>query len=668
MVQMVNKSMGTLKVQRQSVTNNSFIRNSNGLIMPCSSRHQAKVGSSSIKRTGMLFLCLLLVGMVFAPLQAAADTANQRSRAINVVFDDSGTMLRTGGVFTDRLVQARYAMEVFAAMLEERDTMRIYFVSDFDEIHGGGYRNAPARITIYGSEPAPVRVARIHNTITGLVNTPFDPAIRAYRDLRVSDADERWLVVLTDGLFNQIYGSWAPGYRVDINRYFMQFAAGSDVRIILLAIGDADYIYQLVSENPSVPALDFFTYHARTSAEILDSIIAICNRIFNRNILRFGDETRREFTFDIPMTELLVFAQGPDVRIDGIRGDATFAPNETVSVRYNERPALNYAANDPRVLAIMPRELAGVVASFQNIPIGSYVLDVTGARTVEIYFSPNVSLGVKIFQGEGRRRRQMQEHDIVAGDYWIYFGFVNEDGEFFESELLGAVNYRATVKNGGREFGITSGQRVSLSAGELAIAANAQFLEINTSEAMYSRNILPPPTLLERIQEWARRFWWLLAALGALLLWYILWGRKKRFPRYMSPKPTIIVETDTSSLTHYGKFSINAKTKWLPLCPETGWINASANGNLPRLKVKAVGNGQMELTNTIDFTRDRLRNIDFYINGQPLPEKTSKNRVMSCTAKIKSVHQSVTSANATTHTCSFTKSTGKKNRKKGKRK
>jgi len=57
-------------------------------------------------------------------------------------------------------------------MLEERDTMRVYYMSDFDTSASGNI-NANPRIVINGSTPVAERVSRIHNTVILSANTPF---------------------------------------------------------------------------------------------------------------------------------------------------------------------------------------------------------------------------------------------------------------------------------------------------------------------------------------------------------------------------------------------------------------------------------------------------------------------------------------------------------------
>ncbi|MCL1917277.1 MAG: hypothetical protein FWG14_03000 [Peptococcaceae bacterium] len=714
-----------------------------------------------MKKAIALFVCLSVVSVVFVPFNTQAYTTHQRSKAIHVVYDDSRSMIvNEDNVYLDRWGQAKYAMEVFAAMLEEKDTMRVYYMSDFSSTNS---TNASAKITISGAEPAEKRVAKIHDTVTSSSGTPYDAVAKAYADLKDSDADEKWLVVLTDGEFNILNGS--PNTNIDVNGFFAKYVGESDVKIMFLAMGDD------AEEIKADPSKNIYFEHAKNSNEILGKITSICNRIFNRNKLDFTHEGKREFSFDIPMMELLVFAQGTDVKINGIKGDGAHTLSEAVNVRFSETAATNYA-KDAKV--IISHNLAGIVATFRDIPKGAYSLDIVGAQTVEVYYKPVVNVEIKLFQdGE-----EVFTQDIAEGDYQIQYGIVNEDGDFFESSLLGKVDYEAVAQNNGQSVPIKSGDTLSVKTGELAVTVSSHFLDINTAENTVTRNVIslmmpldveiavpsddftatgldttgafvvtvkdegrllteeqwknmPMPVIttdgkidiadvrrgtdistfefflkqkdgdkyatstgdiavtasvefdydghpyagtgsavvnitddigfMERLLNWIKKIWPLLALLLGVLLYWLLWGRKKRFPKYMSNKPTILVETDSNTITKYGSFKIIPKTKWLPLCPETGTIIAAADGKpLPSLKVRAVGNERMELSNTADFAADRLGSVDFFINDQSLPEGSTRKKEMSCKARIKSVYYS--GGVSTTHTCSFSAKRKKRRR------
>jgi len=435
-----------------------------------------------MKRFVALILCLMLMGLVLPPLDTPAYTTNQRSKAIHIVYDDSASMIRDSNTYRDRWCQAKYALEVFAAMLEDRDIMQVYYMSDFDTSAGGSV-NASARVSISGSESAQSRVSKIHNTVTSAASTPFDPVFKAYEDLKGSGEDEKWLVVLTDGEFNRLYGVSAEN--IDVNSFFSQFVSESDIKIMPLAIVDN------ASGIKADPDRGIYLEHAINDADILGKITSICNQIFNRNRLRFSNETRREFSFDVPMAEILVFAQGDNVRVNGIKGDGTHTPNSVVEVKYSETATTdtNYDVTQIKVA----RELTGAVASFRDIPKGSYSLDIAGAKTVEIYYKPDVNVDIRLYQnGE-----EIQAQNFIEGDYQIRFGIVNEEGEFFESSLFGKVDYEAAVTNGEDSFSVKSGDNITLKRGAYTITALAHFLDINTAENTITGRVLAEATPLE---------------------------------------------------------------------------------------------------------------------------------------------------------------------------
>ena len=245
-------------------------------------------------------LALLLVLILSLQLLPAvfADGGHAPKRVIHLVYDDSGSMIRANGEQVDRWCQAKYAMEVFAAMLGENDTMNIYYMSAFE---GNGSRQPTIRMA--GKDGAQANVAKIHDTVTKAGNTPFASVTAAYQDLTQTDADERWLVVLTDGEFQGVDS---------ISTYFSNVPPS--INVMFLSMGpdapDAAAIVPAGHEN-------IFFAKAASSADILNQITGICTRVFNSNKLTVE---KNKFSFDIPMSQLVVFAQGQNVQVRGIKG------------------------------------------------------------------------------------------------------------------------------------------------------------------------------------------------------------------------------------------------------------------------------------------------------------------------------------------------------------
>ena len=585
----------------------------------------------------LLFLLLFISALI--PYLLQASNTGQPSRAIHIVFDDSASMIRSGSpvVYNDRWGQAKYAMEVFAAMLEENDIMRVYYMSDYlPGLVPGGNLNAPPKLTIRGSEPATARVARIHNTVTHASWTPFDPVIRAFNDLKTADADEKWLVVLTDGAFNYLRGVRNDLFYREVNSRLLEFAntSADNLKIYLLAMGDDEDLERFVSTVTHNPRIGYYFAHARDTKEILRRITDICNTIFRRNVLRFRREDRQEFNFDIHMNELLVFAQGPEVRINSInavRGDGSFNPVGIVNVRFSERPAINPAfVNNPNV--VVSRELRGAVATFKDIPVGRYTLDVTGAEIIEIYYKPEAQLAIKLFRGG----REVRGNELSPGRYQVRFGIVNDRGRFFESELLQEVTYEASVRNGENEFRITNGERVRLQPGELSIEVNAQFLNISISDSMNDRRVM---TFLESLIRWLNKYWWLLVIIGLILLYWIMWGRKKRFHKSMSKTPKITKRKGSTRTEDFGTFRKIGSSRWLPFFPERGIIIVTVGKDTPELHVEATGKGGMKLLNASDFIIQNLQGItSFTINNTRITNDNAENFQMSNVDTIRTVY------------------------------
>lgn len=88
-----------------------------------------------------------------------------------------------------RWCQAKYAMEVFCAMMGEEDIMNIYAM------------NRSEVLTLKGNDSE--RVQKVHAMTSKYSGTPFSTVTRAGKALSNESSDyERWLVVLTDGSFD----------------------------------------------------------------------------------------------------------------------------------------------------------------------------------------------------------------------------------------------------------------------------------------------------------------------------------------------------------------------------------------------------------------------------------------------------------------------------------
>lgn len=411
-----------------------------------------------MKRFACVSIVFLLLTTFFIPINALG-AGSEPSRVINVVYDDSGSMYNSNGL-VDTWCQAKYSMEVFAAMLGEKDTLNVYYMSDYQS----GTGHAP-RIVLYGKDGASTNVGKLHNEKTRAGNTPFNSVRKAYSDLSKAIADEKWLVILTDGAFED--GALSKN-EIDA------FLAGKDsnISVMFLAMGpSASGITAKEDQN-------IFYVEAKTNNQILNQITGICTRIFNSNKLDVNTSTKK-FSFDIPMGELAVFAQGANVQINGIkREDGTLVKSSSapVEVKYSECDATNYH-NEP------VRDLTGSIATFvDDFSAGDYTVDVSGAETIEIYYKPNVEVVAYLTDAQGNEVTDLA--NLEAGEYTISFGFVKAGTKekVAQSKLLGDVTYEAYVTNNGtkHEKAYSDGDKITLEEGMLSIDVSARYLDYHS--------------------------------------------------------------------------------------------------------------------------------------------------------------------------------------------
>ncbi len=422
--------------------------------------------------TILLTSCISMVMSLFSTA-VNAETAKP-TRVINLVYDDSGSMIDNDNGYHDGWCQAKYALEVFAAMLEENDTMNVYAMSDFS-YYGIDYHAVPPHITLMGQNEASDNVSQVHSMLTDASATPFETVMTAYTDLSEITADEKWLVVLTDGSFTKFKNETQVDVpQSEIDAYFA--AKDSDVSVMYLTIGSGA---DTITEDESN---DIYLESAVTNTDILSKITEISNRIFDRNRLQV-DAANCNFSFDIPMNELIVFAQGKNVKINRIQsqtGAEFTSDGQPVEVKYSEVAALDYS-NDSNV--VVNTNLEGKIAYFTgDFDAGDYMVDASGADTIEIYYRPNVDIAIHLVNSEGTRLSTSDP--IPQGTYTLEYGFVKAgtDDMLPQSKLLGTIDFSASVSFNGTPDGKQYGNRDSITVqeGSMDIDATARYLDYNT--------------------------------------------------------------------------------------------------------------------------------------------------------------------------------------------
>ena len=413
----------------------------------------------------MLIALLVPAGVV----SRAAEVNKSGARAIYVVFDNSGSMYGPGNMAWS---QATYAMEVFAAMMnyDNGDQMKIFPMHD---VTTGG-TGSTSSITVRSISD----IAQIHNMYTPQpLGTPYTQVNTAANELAVlldsGNVAEGWLVVLTDGDFDSDLP--ATNLQTDLeqkaemrdNMYVQYLAMGSDIK----TVADAKEEIGLYSQK------------VENSSQVINELAVISNRIFERNEYT-SLKNDGSLSFDIPLSRLIVFAQGSDVSINSLKNkegsEINLESNYEVSCSSTDGGGLtSFVTETPA----KDTSLKGQVAVFSDtsaIMEGDYTLDVAGADSVKIYYEPDVKFGAGLYRGDD----QVDASTIEGGTYSIRVGFINQlTGEFIENtSLLGEPEYKLTVN--GEEYGLggSSGAYQSVE-----IQADGDLLEIS-ADVTYLNN------------------------------------------------------------------------------------------------------------------------------------------------------------------------------------
>ena len=417
----------------------------------------------------LVFIMLITLAVPAGLISQAAEMQKSGARAIYVVFDNSGSMYGPGNMAWS---QATYAMEVFAAMMnyDNGDQMKIFPMHDVTTDGTG----ATSSITVSSISD----IAQIHNMYTPQpLGTPYTQVNTAANELAVlldsGNVAEGWLVVLTDGDFDSDLP--ATNLQTDLeqkaemrdNMYVQYLAMGSDIK----TVADAKEEIGLYSQK------------VENSSQVINELAVISNRIFERNEYT-SLKNDGSLSFDIPLSRLIVFAQGSDVSINSLKNkegsEINLESNYEVSCSSTDGGGLtSFVTETPA----KDTSLKGQVAVFSDtsaIMEGDYTLDVAGADSVKIYYEPDVKFGAGIYRGDD----QVDASTIEGGTYSIRVGFINQlTGEFIENtSLLGEPEYKLTVN--GEEYGLggSSGAYQSVE-----IQADGDLLEIS-ADVTYLNN------------------------------------------------------------------------------------------------------------------------------------------------------------------------------------
>lgn len=356
--------------------------------------------------------------------------------------------------------RAKYAMEIFSSMLhyDNGDVLKIFpmwpVTTDGSRPESGGSYEG---VDIRGSSD----IDKISNLYTiSPSNTPLAPILEANDALQASGAKEKWLIVLTDGAFNQI--SRTDNTRqmpADELRKQLIAISLTGIKVQYLGFGGATLLDSDEAQN----------FYAMKSSDtsLKDDLISICNTIFQRSVLPGKYISGSNISLDMSMRSLIVFAQGADARITGLKGEN----GEEVNIKLDsgQRRYSSISAGGKYGNAPTDNTLAGQVVTFDACPKGKYELICTGAEAIEYFYEPDVDIKMTFTNDDGVEVDYTQGN-IASGDYTVSYGIVDAvTGEdVTKAELMGNdVSLHSKVRTSdGTETPFENGEKITLKPDE----------------------------------------------------------------------------------------------------------------------------------------------------------------------------------------------------------
>lgn len=358
------------------------------------------------------FSALLAVLLFCVTLMATLSTANaasitkvEKSYEIALVFDNSGSM------YANRAwCRAKYAMEIFASMLnyDKGDKLQIFpmweITTDGSKPDSGGSYSA-VEINDKNDLDKISNLYTVHPS-----NTPFEPITEAHNYLKSSTATEKWMVVLTDGEFNQNTRNQPAA--IDLQSRLSSLAS-NNIKVQYLGFGKAQKL------NPD-EAKGFYAKQS-SDTSLKDDLIGICNLIFQRSILPHNRLNGTSLEIDLSMKNLIVFVQGPDAKISSLTDESGKEVRITLDSgqrKYSDIRAKGYE-NAP-----LDNTLAGQVVTFAECPKGKYTLNYSNSDTIQVFYEPDVDIQVTLMNSDGEVVDPLSG-EIIAGEYTVSSAIVD---------------------------------------------------------------------------------------------------------------------------------------------------------------------------------------------------------------------------------------------------
>lgn len=348
----------------------------------------------NMKKLYASLFALLFTVLMLVPVQVYAESDPVRNkRIVSVMYDDSGSMEG------DRWVNANYAMQAFAAMLNKEDTLYISYMS---ENESDNKSECTTKLVDLNNVQTEVDNIRNHSsegrTPVAALQNSFDAL------LNENDANpntEYWLVAFTDGDFNE---EDTPQITSKLKSYAeTDMANGSKAKVFFMTIGD--------TENKFTPSdsqkNNIDIRRALTSSDVTDNIFSVAAEISGRYQIAVNDiEMPNKKTIivsaDLPLFNIEILTQNSDIIVNSI----TFSDENSIPIKSNVAikapektiPAVSEASDS----ALGMKGYVAIAGYDEKIlPAGKYTInfsDNLSEKDVAVLLEPAIELRVTILK------------------------------------------------------------------------------------------------------------------------------------------------------------------------------------------------------------------------------------------------------------------------------
>ena len=377
-----------------------------------------------MKRGFIYLLSFLLVFMFLVrsvPLNASAKSLYVR-KIVSVVYDDSGSMSYDSANWA----YANYAMQAFCGLMNSEDRLFITYMSKAESDPSAD----PVEIDLSSGQ--------IQHSVDGIRshadagNTPFSAVDIAFNKLlETQDAEdntEYWLVILTDGAFQDNYGYSVSDADLDHKMKSIisaQMPNGSHAQVSYFAIGKK-------APKPTENKADgIYVYDSKGAKDIVNVMAEIANRVSGRSLLSTKEIKKKgadtiEIDSSLPLLNIAVLSQSSDIEIAEISYVDGSALNveRSVSIRYPE-------LYDWKTDESLKGGVFLIGNQGRNISAGSYSIRFTGSvnlKNLVIMFEPALELRMGVILNGTEMEGLSDLNELHEGDRIDFFCRLYEIG------------------------------------------------------------------------------------------------------------------------------------------------------------------------------------------------------------------------------------------------